>query len=116
MSRSNTCMICQASHTRCKRLPYTGKIKSRTILQFIGDCFTQARSELLIPGGTVLSPIEKILFAIAVLISLYFTYRGVMRIVGHIASGQGKPDWSLIWKRIGDLIAKVVFFQPVFRL
>ncbi len=64
----------------------------------------------------MLSSIEKILFAIAVLVSLYFTYRGVMRIVGHIASGQGKPDWSLIWKRMGDLIAKVVFFQPVFRL
>ena len=64
----------------------------------------------------MLSPIEKILFAIAVLISLYFTYRGVLRIVGHISSGQGKPDWSLVWKRIGDLIAKVVFFQPVFRL
>jgi Fe-S oxidoreductase len=64
----------------------------------------------------VLSPIEKILFAIAVIVSLYFTYRGVMRIIGHIASGQGKPDWSLIWKRIGDLIIKVGFFQPVFRL
>ena len=58
---------------------------------------------------------EKILFAIAVLVSLYFTYRGVMRIVGHIASGQGKVNWSLVWKRIGDLIVKVALFQPVFR-
>jgi Fe-S oxidoreductase len=63
----------------------------------------------------VLTPIEKILFALAVLVSLYFTYRGVMRIIAHIASGQGKPDWSLIWKRLGDLIVKVVLFQPVFR-
>ena len=63
----------------------------------------------------MLSPIEKILFALAVLVSLYFTYRGAMRIIGHISSGQGKPDWSLIWKRIGALIAKVVLFQPVFR-
>ena len=66
----------------------------KNFLYLIGDCFPQARNELLIPGGTVLSSIEKILFAIAVLVSLYFTYRGVMRIVGHIASGQGKPDWS----------------------
>src|SRR5512143_1482396 len=63
----------------------------------------------------MLSPAEKILFAIAVLVSLYFTYRGVMRIVGHISSGQGKPNWSLIWKRLGDLIVKVGLFQPVFR-
>ncbi len=58
---------------------------------------------------------EKILFALAVLVSLYFTYRGVMRIIGHISSGQGRPDWSLIWKRLDDLIVKVGLFQPVFR-
>src|SRR6266498_2147876 len=33
----------------------------------------------------------------------------------HISSGQGKPDWSLIWKRIGELVVKVGLFQPVFR-
>ncbi len=64
----------------------------------------------------MLTTIEKILFALGVLVSLYFTYRGVMRIVGHIASGQGKPDWSLIWKRLREIISKAVFFQPVFRL
>jgi cytochrome c oxidase subunit IV len=59
--------------------------------------------------------VEKILFVVAVIASLYFTYKGVMRIVGHIASGQGKMNWSLIWKRIGELIIKVGLFQPVFR-
>ena len=58
---------------------------------------------------------EKILFVFAVLVSLYFTYKGVMKIVGHIASGQGKIDWSLVTKRIGELIVKVGLFQPVFR-
>ncbi|HMV95756.1 MAG TPA: hypothetical protein PKE48_05615, partial [Anaerolineales bacterium] len=58
---------------------------------------------------------EKILFVFATLVSLYFTYKGVMKIVGHISSGQGKADWSLLWKRIGDLIVKVGLFQPVFR-
>ena len=33
----------------------------------------------------------------------------------HINSGQGKIDWSLTWKRIGELILKVGLFQPVFR-
>ena len=64
----------------------------------------------------MLTLVEKILFAIAVLVSLYFTYRGVMRIIGHIASGQGKPDWSVIGKRLGEIIVKSVFFQPSFRL
>jgi Fe-S oxidoreductase/nitrate reductase gamma subunit len=63
----------------------------------------------------VLTIAEKILFALAVLVSLYFTYRGVQRIIGHISGGQGRPDWSLVGKRLGDLIAKVVLFQPVFR-
>ena len=63
----------------------------------------------------MLTPIEKILFAIATVISLYYTYRGVKRITKNISGGQGKIDWSLAWKRIGDLIAKVIFFQPVFR-
>ena len=58
---------------------------------------------------------EKILFAIATIASLYFTYLGVMKIIGHISSGQGKVDWSLVPKRIGELIVKVGLFQPVFR-
>jgi Fe-S oxidoreductase len=64
----------------------------------------------------VLTLVEKILFAIAVVVSLYYTYRGVVRIIGHIASAQGKPDWSVIGKRVRELIVKAVFFQPVFRL
>src|SRR5262245_57435141 len=64
----------------------------------------------------MLSPIEKILFAIATLVSLYLTYRGVMRIIGHISSGHGKIDWSLLPKRIPDLVAKYIFLQPTFRL
>jgi Fe-S oxidoreductase len=63
----------------------------------------------------MLSPIEKVLFALAVLVSLYFTWRGVQRIIAHISGGQGKPDWNLIWKRLGELIVKIGLFQPVFR-
>jgi len=63
----------------------------------------------------MLTPVEKILFAIATAVSLYYTYRGVQRIAKNISSGQGKIDWSLAWKRIGELISKVISFQPVFR-
>ncbi|MEP6895193.1 MAG: (Fe-S)-binding protein [Chloroflexota bacterium] len=64
----------------------------------------------------MLSLIEKIIFAVATVVSLYLTYQGVMRIAGQISSGKGKIDWSLLPKRIGELIRKTVFFQPVFRL
>ncbi|MEW5939466.1 MAG: 4Fe-4S dicluster domain-containing protein, partial [Chloroflexota bacterium] len=63
----------------------------------------------------MLTPIEKVLFVIATIASLYYTYLGVKRIAGHIASGQGKISWSLIQKRVGELIVKVGLFQPVFR-
>jgi hypothetical protein len=64
---------------------------------------------------TVLTLVEKILFALAVVVSLYFTYRGVVRIIGHVSSGQGKPDWGVIRKRLGQVVLKSVFFEPVFR-
>lgn len=63
----------------------------------------------------MLSLVEKIIFIIFTITSLYYTYRGVMRIVNHISSGQGKVDWSLLWKRLGDLILKIGLFKPVFR-
>src|SRR5688500_2263266 len=52
--------------------------------------------KVILTGGTVLTLVEKILFTVFVFVSLYYTYRGVMRIIGHISSGQGKPDWSLL--------------------
>jgi len=58
---------------------------------------------------------EKILFVIATLTSLYFTYRGVARIMQHIVSGRGRIDWSLMSKRIGEVLLKAGLFQPVFR-
>jgi hypothetical protein len=63
----------------------------------------------------MLTLVEKILFVIAVLVSLYFTWQGVQRIIRIIGRGRGKPDWSLAWKRLWDVIIKVGTFQPVFR-
>jgi Fe-S oxidoreductase len=63
----------------------------------------------------MLTPIEKILFAIATILSLYFTYRGVDRIIKLISNGQGKPDWKAAFKRIPEVFVKVISYQPVFR-
>ena len=64
----------------------------------------------------MLTIVEKILFVVAVLSSLYFTWIGVRRIIKIISRGQGKPDWSLAWKRLWEVILKVGTFRPLFRL
>ncbi len=58
---------------------------------------------------------EKILFALAVLVSLYFTWRGVQRIVRNIASGRGAPDWKQVRRQAAGALFKFLTFQPVFR-
>ena len=63
----------------------------------------------------MLTPIEMILFGLAVLVSLYYTWVGVRRIIKNINSGKGKPDWNVIKKNAGKAIFKFLTFQPVFR-
>ena len=63
----------------------------------------------------MLTLVEKILFVIAVLGSLYFTWIGVQRIIKIIGRGQGKPDWSMLRKRLWSVALKVGTFRPLFR-
>ncbi|MGD8403088.1 MAG: heterodisulfide reductase-related iron-sulfur binding cluster [Anaerolineales bacterium] len=63
----------------------------------------------------MLTLVEKILFVVAVLGSLYFTWMGVRRIIKIIGRGQGKPDWALIPKRLWEVALKVGTFRPLFR-
>ena len=58
---------------------------------------------------------EKIIFTIGILASAFYTYRGARHIARNIRSGQGTINWSLPFKRIGELISKYLFFKPVFR-
>jgi Fe-S oxidoreductase/nitrate reductase gamma subunit len=59
---------------------------------------------------------EKILFTFAVLASIYATGNGVIRIIHIIGRGKGKVDWSLVRKRLVEVIIKVLTQQPSFRL
>ncbi|HEY3311581.1 MAG TPA: (Fe-S)-binding protein [Anaerolineales bacterium] len=63
----------------------------------------------------MLSMVEKLLFALAVGISLYFTWRGVQRIILNISSGKGNPDWDQVTRKAGSALLKFLSFQPVFR-
>jgi Fe-S oxidoreductase len=59
---------------------------------------------------------EKILFLLASLITLVLAYRAVQRLVGIIGRGHGRPDWSLIPKRLAEVAIKVITYSPVFRM
>ena len=63
----------------------------------------------------MLTLVEKILFIIAVISSLYFTWRGTSRILKIIGRGQGKPDWTLLRKRLWEVTFKVVSFRTLLR-
>ncbi len=59
---------------------------------------------------------EKIAFLILVLISLYFTGRGVARMIAIIRRGRGRPDWGLAARRAVDVVvAKTMALAPTFR-
>ncbi len=63
----------------------------------------------------MLSLIEKIIFIVAAAASAILTLRGLILIFKHISAGKGKVDWSLIPRRIRDLVVKVGLFGSVLR-
>jgi len=64
----------------------------------------------------VLTPLEKILFVVALLASLYSGYLVVQRIMRIHKRGHGIPDWQVAKKRLWSVIFKILTLQPTFRL
>jgi Fe-S oxidoreductase len=58
---------------------------------------------------------EKIIFALATLATLLIVYFAIRRLVRLISAGHGRPDWKLAWKRLFDVLVRMITFQPVFR-
>jgi len=58
---------------------------------------------------------ERIIFALAVLLSLYLTSRAVRRIIRIILRGHGRPDWNVLRHRLITIPARILTFQPLFR-
>jgi Fe-S oxidoreductase len=63
----------------------------------------------------MLTSLERVIFALAVLISLYLTYRAAWRIIRIIRRGHGTPDWGVLKSRLISIPPRIVAFQPVFR-
>jgi Fe-S oxidoreductase len=58
---------------------------------------------------------EKLIFALAVIASLYLTFRAAQRIISILRRGHGKVDWVSARQRIGSTLVKTITFLPVFR-
>ena len=58
---------------------------------------------------------EKIIFTLAVLATLAAVFFAIRRLVRLISAGHGKLDWMLAWKRLLNVLVRMVTFQPVFR-
>jgi Fe-S oxidoreductase len=63
----------------------------------------------------MLSLPEKIIFILAFLATLVAVYFAIRRLVLLISAGHGKPGWRLAWKRLLNVMGRMVTFQPVFR-
>ena len=63
----------------------------------------------------MLTPIEMILFIVAVLASIYGAYLVIRRIIRILERGHGKPDWKVAKKRLWSVIVKTLTLQPTFR-
>jgi Fe-S oxidoreductase len=58
---------------------------------------------------------ERIIFALAVVLSLYLTFQAAKRIIRIIQRGHGRPDWSALRNRLLTIPARILAFQPLFR-
>jgi Fe-S oxidoreductase len=58
---------------------------------------------------------ERIIFILAVLLSLYATFQAFLRILRILQRGHGRPDWSVLRKRLLSAPARIISFQPLFR-
>jgi Fe-S oxidoreductase len=63
----------------------------------------------------MLTLLEKIIFSLAVLATLYTAWLVINRIFHTVARGRGEVDWDLARKRLVSVTAKIIAFQPVFR-
>lgn len=64
----------------------------------------------------MLTTAEKIIFALAILASIYAVYRVAKRILRILARGHGKPDFDLARRRFVSVLIKVGTLQPTFKI
>ena len=64
----------------------------------------------------MLTTVEKIIFILAVLASMYVAYRIATRLARTFQRGKGKPDLAVARKRLVNVLLKVAVLQPTFKI
>ena len=64
----------------------------------------------------MLSLPEKILFALALLGTLYLAWKATNRLIHIINRGAGKPDWEVVRHRLVPALAKTIGLTPTWRI
>ncbi len=59
---------------------------------------------------------EKILFALAALLTLYAAWKVTDRLIKIISRGHGKPDWALVRQRLIGVLGKTISLSPTWRI
>lgn len=64
----------------------------------------------------MLSLPEKIIFALAALVTLYLAWRAILRLRSIIFQGEGSINWQWDWSRLVKVGTKILTMQPTFKL
>jgi len=64
----------------------------------------------------MLTMLERIILVLAIFLSLFLTFKAAWRILRTIQRGHGRPDWNTLRKRLFTTPARIISFQPLFRL
>jgi Fe-S oxidoreductase len=64
----------------------------------------------------MLTMLERLILVLAIFLSLFMSFKAVKRIVRTVQRGHGRPDWNILRKRLYTTPARIISFQPVFRL
>ena len=64
----------------------------------------------------MLTMLERIILVLAISLSLFLSFKAAWRILRTIQRGHGRPDWNILRKRLFTTPARIISFQPLFRL
>src|SRR3972149_2729762 len=64
----------------------------------------------------MLSTPEKVVFALALLVTLIVAWRAIWRLVRIISRGYGRPDWKAVPRRAIGVVLKTVSLAPTFKV
>lgn len=63
----------------------------------------------------MLTLVEKILFTLALFVSLFAALRIAQRIIGILRRGHGRPDWNQAGRHLAGILVKTITLQPTFK-